>query len=148
MITYQEEKFSDIWHEFEPLAKEHWKETMKPITGDEFKPDVKRYIQFNETGFYRLYTARKNGILVGDMGIYITISMHTQKTIAQEDSWYMKPEVRTGRVALKFVEYVHSELKKLGVTSGQTTTPPNAGSRRLLEFLGYKHIADCLKKEF
>ena len=148
MITFQEEKFADVWPEFEPLARAHWEETMAPITDAEFRPDVKRYIQFNESGFYRLYTARKDGVLVGDMGIYVTISMHTQKVVAQEDSWYMKPEVRSGRVAKRFVEFVEKELVKLGATSGRTTTPPLAGSRRLLESMGYLHIADCLEKEF
>lgn len=148
MIVFAEEKFADVWPEFEPLAYAHWKETMQPTTDDEFNPDVESYIRFNESGFYHLYTARQNGELVGDMGIYLSRSMHTQKIVATEDSWYMKPEVRAGRIAKNFVEFVHNELVKLGATSGNVTTPPNAGSRRLLQKMGYQHKADCLSKEF
>ena len=148
MITFAEEKFADVWDEFRPLAYAHWLETMVPVTGEEFRPDVDRYIQFNSTGFYRLYTARRDGVLVGDMGIYITDSMHTQKKIAREDSWYMRPDARSGRTALRFLAFVEAELRKHGVTSGETTTPPSAGSARLLEAYGYKHIANCYFKEF
>lgn len=147
MITFAEERFADTWPEFQHLARAHWEETMRPITSDEFKPDVSRYIQFNEIGFYRLFTARKDGRLVGNLGIYITDSMHTQKRIAKEDSWFMLPEVRGGRTAMKFVQFVENELRKHGVKSIDTTTPPQAGSRRLLEYLGYQYIADCCHKE-
>lgn len=149
MITFQEEKFGDIWeNEFRFLAEAHWRETMAPVTGDEFKPNVSAYIHYNEIGFYHLYTARKDGVLVGDLGVYVTDSMHTQKKVAKEDSWYMVPEVRGGRTAMRFLDFVEKELIKLGVTSADTTTPPAAGSRRLLEFTGYKYIANCYRKEF
>ena len=147
VITFSEEKFADAWPEFQHLAQAHWDETMRPVSQDAFRPDVKRFTQYNETGFYRLYIARKDGIMVGDLGVYISDSMHTQKRVASEDSWYMVPEVRNGRTALRFVQFVEDELKKLGVTSIDTTTPPNKNSRKLLEFLGYKHIADHLHKE-
>lgn len=148
MIKFSEEKFADIWEgEFKQLAFDHWDETMRPVTNDEFNPDTKRYINFNEIGFYRLYTARKDGVLVGDIGIYITDSMHTQKKTATEDSWYMKPEVRNGRNSLRFLEFVENELKKMGVTSISTTTPPLAKSARLMEFCGYKNLTNGYHKE-
>ena len=147
MITFAEEKFADVWDEFRPLAYAHWLETMVPVTGDEFRPDVARYIQFNEIGFYRLYTARRDGVLVGDLGVYITTSMHTQKKIAREDSWYMAPAARAGRTALRFLAFVESELRNHGVTSVETTTPARAGSARLLEAYSYKHVANCYFKE-
>ena len=146
-ITFQEERFVDAWPEFEILAREHWAETMAPVTDDEFTPDTKRYAQFNDIGFYRLYTVRKNGVLMGNLGIYITDSMHTRKIVAQEDSWYMRPEIRTGRTSMRFVQYVEQELIKHGVTSVNTTTPPKAKSRRLLEYMAYSHTANCYHKE-
>jgi hypothetical protein len=148
VITFAEERFVDAWPELEVLVKAHWEETMRPFTDEICMPDVKRYEEFNKTGFYRLYIARKDGKMVGDMGIYLTVSMHTGKKIAQEDTWFMLPEARSGRVALRFVEFVEGELKKHGITSVNTTTPSDAGSRRLLEYMDYKHIANCYRKEF
>jgi hypothetical protein len=145
-LNFQEEKFADAWPEFKSLAEAHWHETEAYRHGQPFNVDVKRYEYFNSIGFYRLYTARVDGKLVGDAGMYVTPSMHTQVVIATEDTWFLLPEYRKGRNALRFHRFVEEELKKLGVVEINQTAKLSNGAGRILEYLGYEFVAKQYSK--
>ena len=125
----------------------HWQETEMFRHGHELKPDVARYKQFTEIGFYQLYTARENGVLVGNAGMYVTVSMHECTKQAIEDTWFLLPEYRKGRNALRFLEYVETSLKEQGVKDVYMTTKHTNGAGRILEFCGYKSVATQFWKE-
>ena len=91
-MQFAEERVRDVVEEYYRIGEQHWKETDLYQRGQIFNPDINRYIQSNEIGIYHLFTAREEGKLVGDIGCYITPSMHTQRLIAQEDTWYLLPE--------------------------------------------------------
>lgn len=145
-MNFQEERFVDAWPEFKALAEAHWHETEAYRHGQLFNPDVKRYEQYNDIGFYHLYTARVEGRLVGDVGMYVTESMHTGVRIATEDTWFLLPEYRKGRNAIRFHQFVEAEMRKHGVVEIMQTAKLGNGAGRVMEYLGYQHVANQYSK--
>jgi len=146
-LVFAEERFADCWPEFEPLAHAHWQETEMYHHGEGFDPDLKRYAHFNDIGIYHLYTARCHGKLVGNAGMYLMPSMHTQKINATEDTWFLAPEFRAGRNAIRFYQYVEDQMRAKGAVSVTMSTKKTNGAGRILEYLKYKHVADLFVKE-
>lgn len=129
------EPLSQCWDEKTELAKLHWKETERP--GQNLNIIFDRYNQYDKAGWYFEATARVEGRLVGNAGMYITPSMHTQQIIATEDSWFMLPEYRKGWNAIKFYRFVEEECKKRGAVEITMTAKMTNTAGRLMELMGY-----------
>ena len=137
---------SDILEEIKILHKEQWDETENYRYALNFNPNYKRLIEFNEIGYYLIFTARSNGKLVGQLSMYVTESMHTQTSLAQEDTLFLTKSARGGRSAYRLVQFAENHLKNLGVKEIYCTVKSGANSRRLIEALGYTHVADGMHK--
>lgn len=123
------------------LANEHWNETEGYRNGQPCCPSFERYSQYDKIGWFLMFTARDREQLVGYAGMYIVPSMHTQMTIATEDTWFLLPDYRRGRNAIQFYNYVEEECKKRDVTEINMTAKMTNQAGRILEYLGYKETA-------
>lgn len=148
MIEFSQERLSDVWDEVMGIAREHWYETEEYRHGQEFNPDKERYLSYSEIGFLRLYTARSQGVLIGYAVMYISPSMHTQKMIATEDTWFLKTDYRRGRNAIRFYNYVESQVLKHGVVEIMMSAKLVNSSGKIMEYLGYSHVANSYSKQF
>lgn len=146
-MIFARENFGSMYREGMPLFQAHWQETEMYRAGHEFNLDLPRYIKYSEDGFYQMFTARDNGKLVGDAGMYVTVGMHDRRKMAMEDTWYLLPEYRKGRNAINFLKFVEQNLKEQGCQEVYMTTKLENGAGRILEFCGYKHIANQYWKE-
>lgn len=142
-IAFGVERLADVWDEFEFLAMCHWAETDMARNGEVLNLDRNRYLRYGDT--YLLFTVRDEGKLVGQCGIYVTPSMHTQEMIATEDALYFLPEARRGRRMLDFHKFFLEEMRKRGVSKVFMTAAPYNGACRLLEYIGYR--LSCYKYE-
>jgi L-amino acid N-acyltransferase YncA len=115
MIALQVESVAQCWDELEPLASSHWASTKSYRRHEPFNPDKARYLQFNEMGYFHLITARDAGKLIGYFGLYITTSMHSQLRMATEDTFFIHPDYRQGRLALRVLKYIENYCQLLGV---------------------------------
>lgn len=141
-MRFSEERYSDILEELKPLHLAHWQETEGYRHGLEFAPDYVRYVQFNDIGFYRQFTCRDDaGKLVGNIGMYVTDSMHTRNKVATEDTLYLLPEARHGWIAARFVQFVEAELKKLAPIEINITIKEVNRLPKLMTRLGYLKTA-------
>lgn len=140
MIAFQVEPVKECWDEVYPLTRNHWEGTKTYRRHEPFNPDRERFIAYNEMNFFHLVTARDGGKLVGYFGVYVTKSMHSQLTMATEDTLYLHPDYRVGRVALRFLLYIEQYLKPLGVWEilFSCEIDNKSGIRKLLEYLGYE----------
>lgn len=143
MLTFQVEKFKDVWPELCPLTILHWSE-IHPGRESAYKPNVKQYQHFNDIGFLHIFTARHEGVLVGQAVIYVTESMHTQQKMAREDTWYFLPEFRRGRNAIDFLKYIENTLRENGVVEFHATAPERQG--RILTYMGYDKTMNVYQK--
>lgn len=140
------EPLQPIWPQIIALATAHWSETEGYRHGQTFAPDAARYFAFNEMQscggpYYTMFTARDEGRMVGYAGMFTTPSLHTQKPICAEDTWFLLPEARKGRVAIEFYKFVEAEMRKRGVTEIMMTAKMTNGAGRIMEYLGYKQVS-------
>lgn len=139
MIMLQLERVADCWDELYPLAHAHQSSTTSYRRHEPFNPDKMRYIEYNEMGFFHLVTARDGTRLVGYFGLYVTKSMHSQLLMATEDTLYVHPDYRQGRLALRIIRYVERYLTTLGVHEilFSCELDNKTGIQGLLGLLGY-----------
>lgn len=142
MLRYQEERVADIWDELYPLAHAHHASTQNYKRHEPFLPKRERYVHYNECGFFRLLTARDHGKLVGYLGVYLTDSMHSQAPILTEDTFYLDPEHRGGRNALRFIQFMEAYFQQaVPVELLFSCELDNlTGIHRLLDYLDYKPV--------
>ena len=146
MISFSKESLRDCWDDVMALAKLHWKET-EAYQAYDFKPDKARYLHFNDIGYHIQYMARdEEGRALGHLGCFVTSSLHTQAKVANEDTWFIHPDVRGGRTAKRFYEFVESDLKSLDVLEIRMHSKFANNSERLMRHLGFMPVATlCVK---
>ena len=141
MIALQVERVEECWDELYPLAQAHQASTKSYRRHEPFNPDKARYIQYNEMGYFHLITARDLGKLIGYFGVYTTKSMHSQRNICTEDTLFLHPDYRQGRLAVRIIRYVEKYLQNL---LGETEIlfsceiDNKTGIQGLLGLLGYE----------
>lgn len=140
-LIFAIEPLTKCWNELMELHAAHWKETEGYRHNQPFAPSFDRYNQYDKAGWFLMFTARDGGKLVGNAGMYITPSMHTQQIIATEDTWFLLPEYRKGRNAVDFYKFVEEECRQRGVVEICMTTKKTNSAQRILEYLGYELVS-------
>lgn len=140
------ERIEDIANEIKPLHRAHWDETGAHRHGLPFNPDYATFIHYERAGRYVLFTLRSESKLSGNCAMYLDKSAHTQTIIATEDTLYLLPGARKGRVASHFVAYVEDALRQLGVKEINITVKTINKAGRFFRLLGYRHVENGLTK--
>lgn len=146
--SIQIERIEDIRDEIEPIHRAHWEETEMYRHGVGFAPDYRRLMDYERRGSYYLFTLRHEGKLVGNIGIYLNRSMHTQKKVASEDTFFILPEHRGGGTAKKFHDYVERQLQQAGVTEMRITVKNTNRVGKLMQRWGYEPVATEMVKVY
>lgn len=148
MLVFAQEPLEPIWDRIMVLARQHWDENEQYRHGQGFNPDKARYLQAEKIGMYFHFTARDPEQIVGSGGLYITPSMHTQRVICQEDTYYLLPEYRLGRNAIRFFNFMEAFMVSRGVVECTLTTPiTNTKAERIVEYMGYRQVGKGWSKE-
>ena len=136
-IKFSAEPLIDCLEEVKSLHRLQWDELEQGANGLELKPDYARLLEGNALGRYIIFTARKDGVLVGNCGIWLYESTHTQDLMASEDTLFLKKEFRKGRTGIKFFQYCEQVLKALGVVEISFSVSPSNNVWKVWERLGY-----------
>jgi L-amino acid N-acyltransferase YncA len=140
-LTFQAERLLDIIPEMELLHQLHWQETEGYRHGLGLDMDYATLVLEEQAGTMIQFTARAEGHLVGNYRLYLRRDRHTQTLFAQEDTWYLMPEYRRGRNALRFLEYPREVLNAMGYHQFQAdVADDNPAASRLLEHRGFKRV--------
>jgi len=147
-ITFGAERIVDIWEEVYPLAKTHWEGTKRYTRHEPFNPSKVRYQQYNDMGCFHAIIARDGKELVGYFGVYIMESMHSQLKMATEDTFFIQPKYRMGRIAWRFLRYIEQYCHEQGVheiifSCEQDNT---TGIHGLLKLLDYEPVITQYRK--
>jgi hypothetical protein len=145
-LVFALEPVETSWKEMIELASQHWCETEGYRHNQPFAPSYERYKQYADIGCFFQFTARDEGRMIGYSGIYIVPSMHTQMTIATEDTWFLLPEYRKGRNAIEFYKFVEAECRSRGVVEIGMTAKLTNSAGRVLEYLGYEFTSKQYSK--
>lgn len=145
-MNFAIEKLQDCWDEIMVLANQHWNETQNFRHDEGFAPKFARYKQQEDWGSYIQFTARDEGVLVGYAGVYVVPSMHSQRLICTEDTWYIEPGHRKGLAAIRFFKFMENECRKRGVYSITLTAPESTKAETIHRFMGYRKVASVSYK--
>lgn len=145
-VTFARECMHEVMDEIKPLHRAHWDETEGHRHGLPFDPAYHTFIQYELAGRYVLFTLREGGRMVGNCAMYLDRSAHTQTLIATEDTLYLLPEARRGRIAHRFVGYVERALASLGAREICITVKTVNRAERFFRLLGYRHVENGLTK--
>jgi hypothetical protein len=140
MLTFAIEPLIDVWPELVELYLAQWNETEAYRHGQPFDPRLERYMEYEQIGWYVLFTARDGEKLVGNIGMYLTPSMHTQQLIATEDTLFLLKEYRKGRNAITFIKFVETEAWRRGAVELMISSK-NDKTGRLMEHLDFQPVA-------
>lgn len=148
-VDYAIEPLSRCWQECLVLAQEHWQETERYRHGQSFNPNTPLYFEYEARGQFIMGTARDMGQLVGFAGMYVVPSAHTQQLIATEDTVFILPSHRKGRVGLAFVKFLERACEQRGVVEILWSPKlANPAASRILDYLGYSMIGSIYSKQF
>lgn len=107
-LTFQEEPVRACWDEAYQLARLHAEGTQGYRRSEPFNPKLERYEACEQMGMYHLLTARDGPRLAGYFGVYLTDSMHSQLPILVEDTFFLHPDYRKGRNAIRFIQFIEA----------------------------------------
>lgn len=143
-LTFAVESFRDVLPELEPLHAAHFMETERHLAGFKLEPDYGYMAERERMGALLQFTARDaDGVLVGNLRMYVQRSLHTGELVAEEDTFYLSPCARRGRNAINFLRYVEGMLAEVvGVAEIRANTKVVNGTHKLLAHMGYQHVAN------
>lgn len=143
-LVFQAESFREILPELEPLHRAHFAETEKHRAGLPLDPDYRYMAERERMGSLVQFTARDaGGVLVGNLRLYLGNSTHTGTRFADEDTFYLCPQVRRGFNAVEFLRYAIDMLRSVGrVREIRANSKLVNRAHRLMEYLGFTHVAN------
>ena len=138
----QVERFSDIVDELHQLHELHWQETEKHRYGLSMRPDYLAFIARERAGNLLQFTVRTYaGELVGNLRMFLAVSLHTQTRYASEDTVFIKPEHRGGYTVMALLRFAEDCLRGLGITEIRFTTKHVNRVDVLMRRAGYQPVA-------
>lgn len=112
MITFQPEFVYEVRGEIDGLLREHYLELAKNQDRVALNPDWARYGAAEVTGALVLYTARKDGVLIGYSCFFCSPHPHyTDLMLVSNDVLYLQQEHRVGRTGVRFIRYCEDQLR-------------------------------------
>lgn len=148
--VFRVERVVDILDELHKLHELHFAETEVHMQGIALNPDYDFVLEMERAARLIQFTSRKKDTneLVGNIRMYVQQSVHTKTLCAEEDTLYIHPEHRRGFHAVRFMQYAEDCLKSIGVREVQTDSKTLNKAHRLVEYLGYTHVANKYVKIF
>ncbi len=150
MISYQVERFPDFIGEAIPLLERHWNEVARNRDAVPLRIDHVRYAKLDERDALLICTARDGAKLVG-YAVYFLMpfgNLHYVGTPwAESDVFWLDPNLRLGRVALRLFEFTEQMLRERGIVVMHTRAKndhPAAGA--LLQHIGHAPIETVYSK--
>ena len=141
MIYFHIEPLEAAWAEIMALAEQHWTETEEYRHGQGFKPVYSRYAEYAACDWMFVVMVRDEGRAIGYAAMYVTPSMHTQKLVATEDTFFLLPEYRGKGLASDFVTFVEGECIRRGAVEVLFTAKAVNHVGAILEHLDYLPVA-------
>lgn len=135
-------------HALRQLHEQHWRETEGHRHNLEFNPDYARAIDLAMQGRYLLLVAQRADTdeLVGNYGLYLARSMHTQTLMATEDTLFVRADCRRGRLGVEMIRYAEYVLRALGVRELNVTVKRVNNVGPMIERMGYLPVGTTYTK--
>jgi hypothetical protein len=139
VITFQVEPWPLVRGEASLLWQSHYDEIgIGKTLGFPLDPDFPRLDRTHALGGLHIVTVRADGILVGYHASFVDTLVHYRTVlIGNSDLYWLRPDMRKGRVALRLFQKVEETLRARGVKILFDATKLELDRGELFEFLGY-----------
>lgn len=135
---YQRETGTKILEEVKPLLALHWKE-IAHYQDILLEPDWNSYAKCEEQGFLRVYTARKDGNLIGYGVYFVRYNLHYKSSLqASQDILFVHPDHRG--IGARFIHWCDTQLQAEGVQAVYHHVKQAHNFGPLLERMGYQLV--------
>jgi GNAT superfamily N-acetyltransferase len=137
--TFQRESLSDgLKADLAPLMAAHWAE-VAPYRDIALDVDWPLYDAIERAGALRVYTARREGVILGYASFIVRPHLHyRQHVYATCDALYLLPEERGHTLAARLIGYAAESLKGEGTRVMSVAVPESQPrAARFLEGLGW-----------
>ena len=141
MLKLALERLSDILDEVEELWQLHFQETEGYRHALGYNPNKEQFLGYDRAGSFRLFTARRDGRLVGQLGFIIFVSRHTQTKTAGEDFWFVREEERGAGTASRLLTFALAELRREGVEQVTVSDKQPQDLEPFLGRFGFKFVS-------
>lgn len=141
------ENIANVRREIEPLLEQHYKEIALNKDIIKLNPDWRAYAQLDAINGLRIYTARKDGKLMGYFVVIVSRSLHYKDHLfANNDVIFLTKTARKGLTGVKLVKYAIESLKAEGVTKLHVNTKMHQPFDPIMERLGFEEIETVFSK--
>ena len=141
------ENLAKVRREIEPLLEEHWKEIALNKEIIKLNPYWRAYAELDSINALRIYTARKEGKLMGYFVILVSRSLHYKDHLfANNDIVFLRKSARRGLTGLKLVKFAVESLQAEGVTKLHVNTKTHQPFDPIMERLGFEEIETVFSK--
>jgi len=135
------ESLAKVRREIEPLLEEHWKEIALNKEKIKLNPDWRAYADLDSIHALRIYTARKDGKLMGYFVVIVSKSLHYRDHLfANNDIIFLTKPARKGLTGVKLIKFALDSLEAEGVTKVHINTKAHQPFDAILERLGFEEI--------
>ena len=135
------ESLSKVRREIEPLLEEHWKEIALNKDKIKLNPDWRAYADLDSIHALRIYTARKDGKLMGYFVVIVSKSLHYRDHLfANNDIIFLTKPARKGLTGVKLIKFALDSLEAEGITKVHINTKAHQPFDAILERLGFEEI--------
>jgi len=146
MITYEIGNAKESFKEIILLFQDHYEE-ISLLKDYELKPDYGVYFKIEDNKALELILCKDNNSIIGYIVFVVTKHLHYIDCIlATEDIYYLKPEYRKGRTAIKMFKFAEEYLKTKNVNMIRYGTKVHSDNSSLFEYLGYKFTEKVFTK--
>lgn len=141
MIEFKLENLANVKREAEPLLQQHWEEIALNKDIIKLNPDWKAYGELDRVNALRVFTARKDGKLVGYFVVIVSKALHyADHLFANNDIIFLTKPARKGLTGVKLIKFAIDSLKAEGITKLHINTKAHQPFDPILERLGFEEI--------
>ncbi len=144
---YKQEFLYSVQSDIQHLIEMHWEEIALNKGKIKLNPDWEAYKDLEEKGALKIFTARKEGELIGYLVVICQRNLHYKDHIfASNDIIYLHPDHRKGFTGLRLIKFAEKCLRQDGVSVFAINTKAHKPFDRVLEYLGFGLIERIYSK--
>jgi GNAT superfamily N-acetyltransferase len=130
----------ELGQESMPLIEAHWREIAHDLTIP-LSPDWERYYALQDAGSIRVYTARRNGEIIGYAWFIVNRNLHYSTSVqAIQDVIFIRKDLRRGTLGTRLIKFSEEQLKQEGVQVVVHHIKAKHDWSPLIERLGYSLV--------
>lgn len=146
MIKYQAVNYRDCIDEIKSMFESHYDE-LSVTKGFRLNPDYEIYESADKRNTVKIILCKDDEKVIGYIVFFVGNNLHYKDCLlATEDIYYLLPEYRRGRIAIKMFNFAEDYLKSIGVNMIRYTTKVHMDNSALFEYLDYNFIEKVFVK--